>query len=87
MRALGLVGLTIVGSLALSPLACGDSGASIGLVMSTPQGVLDEATSVKLSVFPAAGHTCGEDGGVGELPTEDVLDFPLSKSGCASGAT
>lgn len=87
MRALGLVGLTVVGLLAALPLACRDSGASIGLVMSTPQGVLDEATSVKLSVFPAAGHSCGDDGGVGELPSEDVLDFPLSKSGCTGGAT
>ncbi len=87
MRALGLVGLTVVGFFAVLPLACREGGASIGLVMSTPQGVLDEATSVKLSVFPAAGHSCGEDGGVGELPTEEVLDFPLSKSGCSGGAT
>jgi hypothetical protein len=86
MRALGLVGLT-VGFFAVLPLACREGGANIGLVMSTPQGVLDEATSVKLSVFPAAGHSCAADGGVGDLPSEDLLDFSLSQGSCSGSAT
>jgi len=87
MRVGGLVGLGIVGLFAVLPLACSGSAANIGLLMSAPQGVLDDATSVKLYVFPAQGHSCSEDGGVGDLPTEDITEFPLSKSGCSGGAT
>lgn len=58
--------------------------AGIGLTMSAPQGVLDDATSVTLYVFPAGDATCGDDGGVGELPAE-AQSFELSRSSCDEG--
>lgn len=54
--------------------------------MSAPQGVLDDATSLTLSVFPAEGRSCAADGSASEIPA-DALTFPLSKSGCSGGAT
>ncbi len=80
--------LAIVGALpALLPLACRSSEVSaIGLVMSAPQGVLDEATSLSLSVFSADGSSCSADGSVGEVPG-DAQSFSLSKEGCSGGAT
>jgi hypothetical protein len=54
--------------------------------MSAPQGVLDEATSLSLSVFSAEGSSCSADGSVGEVPG-DAQSFSLSKDGCSGGAT
>jgi hypothetical protein len=58
----------------------------IGLSMVVPQGVLDDANSLTLYVFPAEGRTCEADGSASELPG-DALSFQLSKSGCTGGAT
>ncbi len=64
---------------------CGDQpAADIGLVMVAPQGVLDDADAISLSVFPADGHTCGADGSVGEVPA-DAKTFNLTQTGCDTG--
>lgn len=56
----------------------------IGLSMSAPQGVLDEATAIKLSVFDSTGHTCNDDGTVDAVPS-DAKKFDLKSSGCEGG--
>jgi hypothetical protein len=60
--------------------------ADIGLVMSAPEGLLDEASAVRLHVFPADGRACRDDGSASELPGS-AQKFQLSKSGCEGGAT
>lgn len=66
--------------------ACGaEDTASVGLAMSAPQGLLDDASSVTLHVFPAGQKQCGADGSA-EVPG-DAKKFPLKKSGCEGGAT
>lgn len=70
--------------LSLAP-ACEETPVTgIGLSMSAPQGVLDEATAIKLSVFDSTGHTCNADGTVDEIPAE-AQKFDLKSSGCDSG--
>ncbi|HTJ84957.1 MAG TPA: hypothetical protein VL400_24735, partial [Polyangiaceae bacterium] len=69
----------------LAVAACEESpAADIGLTMSAPQGILDDAKKLSLSVFPASGHTCGADGSVGDVPA-DAKKFQLKSSGCDSG--
>ncbi len=76
-----------VGGVAITPFACGSSPVSaIGLVMNAPQGVLDDASSLSLSVFAAEGHTCNEDGSFSPA-ADDAEDFSLTKGGCSGGAT
>jgi hypothetical protein len=66
--------------------ACeGGDTASVGLAMSAPQGLLDDASAVTLHVFPAGQKVCAEDGSA-EVPG-DAKKFPLKKSGCEGGAT
>jgi len=71
---------------ALMVVACEDEpAADIGLSMSAPQGILDDASKVSLSVFSSANHTCAADGSVGEVPA-DAKKFQLKSSGCDGGA-
>jgi hypothetical protein len=66
--------------------ACeGGDTASVGLAMSAPQGLLDDASAVTLKVFPAGQKQCAADGSA-EVPG-DAKSFPLKKSGCEGGAT
>ena len=82
-----LIGLLPLVPLALSPLACGDTGvAHLGLVMSAPQGLLGSASSVTLRVFDAAGTKCDANGHVSAVPSgAGTKEFALEKSGCAAG--
>jgi len=69
--------------------ACGDAPVRIGLVMSAPLGLLDNATGVSLRVFSSTGARCTpETGRVENAPTSDaVQSFDLKKTGCAAGVT
>ncbi len=59
--------------------ACGSQPVDLGLSLRVPQGLLDQATSVTLSVFDATGATCDDTTGhVGVIP-KGALVFPLSK--------
>lgn len=59
---------------------------AIGLVMKAPQGLLQEATTVKLSIFDASLAQCGSDGHV-DIPAGDgIQSFDLDNQGCAAGA-
>jgi hypothetical protein len=61
-----------------------DVEAEIGLVLTSPQGLLDEATSMNLRVFPAEGRSCGADGAPSEVP-EGAQEFQLQREGCDAG--
>ncbi|NUP05016.1 MAG: hypothetical protein HOW73_03030 [Polyangiaceae bacterium] len=87
MRRLSIAAPILVLGAVAGFVACQSAPASgIGLSMSVPQGVLDDASSLTLYVFPAEGRSCESDGSASELP-DDALTFPLSKSGCEGGAT
>jgi len=84
----------ILGLLPLSPAlvaaaSCQAPEASrIGLVMRMPQGVLDRAKAVDLSVFEALNVSCSaETGQVSDIPPVDkgTLIFPLKQFGCPEG--
>lgn len=84
----------ILGLLPLSPAlvvaaSCQAPEASrIGLVMRMPQGALDTARAVDLSVFEASKATCSaETGHVSAIPPEDdgTQSFSLQKEGCPPG--
>ena len=58
--------------------ACGRSASRLGLTMRSPQGVLDDATSVELSVFAASEAQCLADGQVTAIPAgEGTQTFSL----------
>lgn len=65
--------------------ACTGRPVDLGLSLRFPEGLLDQATSVTLSVFDAAGATCNEaTGHVGSIPAS-ALQFPLSDKDCTGG--
>lgn len=67
--------------------ACTNAPVQVGLVMKAPLGLLDQATSVTLSVFNSSGAECTSAGHVNNAPTgEGVQTFELQKSGCSGGA-
>jgi hypothetical protein len=84
-----LVGLLPALPVAVAVGACTEAPVSIGLVMKAPLGLLDDATSITLSVFDAKGASCdSEKGHVQAMPTgSGVQTFELQKSGCAQGVT
>lgn len=89
MRVVPLV--LAIGSIAFSALvaaSCGDPPppAAVGLVLKTEAALLDDATSLKLSVFDGTADRCEEDGSAGEIP-EDAQEFQLSRDGCTGTAT
>lgn len=84
----------ILGLLPLSPVlvvaaSCQAPEASrIGLVMRMPQGALDTARAVDLSVFEASKAKCStETGHVSAVPPEDdgTQSFSLKNEGCPPG--
>lgn len=80
-------GVLVVGAGSILPFACVSTPvAGIGLVMNAPAGVLDDATSLTLQVFLAAGHTCNADGSFSPA-ADDAEEFSLDKGGCSGGAT
>lgn len=88
MRRLVLGLLPLVPLLSVLPLACAAAPVSrIGLVMRAPQGLLDEATSVTLSVFPADQASCDAGSGhVSRIPEgDDTQQFSLDRAGCPAG--
>jgi len=87
MRRLFLGLVPAVPLLVVLPLACSSAEVSrIGLVMRTPQGLLDEATSVTLWVFPAEQASCDANGHVSRIPEGDeTQQFGLERAGCPAG--
>jgi hypothetical protein len=84
----------ILGLLPLSPIlviaaSCQAPEASrIGLVMKMPQGALDTAKAVDLSVFEASKATCSQETGhVSAIPPQDdgTQIFSLKNTGCPAG--
>jgi hypothetical protein len=79
----------LLGLLPLFPLAlaasCAGEPVQIGLVMRAPQGLLDTATAVDLSVFDASKAFCDElTGHVDAIPKgEGTQTFALEQEGCA----
>lgn len=69
--------------------SCSTQEASrIGLVLSAPQGILQDAKTVVLSVFPANLSTCRPDGSVTAVPPKEqgTQVFSLENTGCTGGA-
>jgi hypothetical protein len=63
--------------------ACGTAPVDVALTMSSPLGLLDDATRVELSVFDAKGSSCGDDGHV-DVPGS-AQQFDLDDAGCPAG--
>lgn len=88
MRLRLLLGLVpLVPPAALSG-ACVGAPVDIGVVMLAPQGLLDQASSVTLSVFDASAAKCNKDTGhVSKIPPaeEGTKTFQLAKKGCEQG--
>jgi hypothetical protein len=83
-----LLGLLPLAAAPFLVFACAEPPevASIGLVMRAPQGALDGATQVKLSVFEADLAECAASTGhVSAIPAEGTQSFNLSKDGCPKG--
>src|SRR5436190_1320227 len=84
---LGLLPLSVIG-VVVGGACVAQPAAEIGLVMAAPEGLLDKATGVELSVFDAALAKCSKSGHVNKIPTGEVTQkFALAKSGCAAGVT
>src|SRR5688572_23098570 len=83
-----LLGLVPTLPVAIAIGACTDAPVQLGLVMITPLGLLDTASSVTLTVFSSSGAECTTSGHVDNAPTgEGVQTFELQKGGCSGGAT
>src|SRR4029079_19328625 len=67
--------------------ACSEAPVDIGLVMRAPEGLLDQATTVTLSVFDASAAKCDKGTGhVNKIPSgEGTQTFQLAQKGCATG--
>jgi hypothetical protein len=88
MRRRLLLGLIPLAPTTLLFGACAVEPVDIGLVMRAPQGLLDTATSVQLSVFDASAAKCLKTGHVDKIPQGgDTQQFTLDKKGCAGGAS
>lgn len=83
MRRLGLFVLPLVAA----PFAhgCAERGANVGFGILAPQGILDEATQVTLTVFDAEGHACTPEGGFDSLPAEPEKIQTFELSPCSDG--
>lgn len=80
--------LPLAAAVSLLAFACAESPevASIALIMRAPQGALDGATKVTLSVFDADLAKCdAATGHVSAIPAEGTQSFSLSKEGCPKG--
>ncbi len=86
MRRSLILGLVPALPLVLLFGACQARPVSLGLGMVFPQGLLDEATSVTLSVFDASLATCNaQTGYVNAIPAVAQV-FPLQNTGCTGGS-
>ncbi|HVY47369.1 MAG TPA: hypothetical protein VHB21_15880, partial [Minicystis sp.] len=61
--------------------------AHLGLVMKAPAGLLDQATSVELSVFDVGSSKCESDGTVKNAPSGGVSTFDLDDKDCPKGTS
>jgi hypothetical protein len=81
--------LGLVPLVPLSPLlfaGCDTPGVSLGLSMLSPEGLLDEATSVTLYVFDASLAQCdATTGHASQIPMGSAQSFPLGTKGCPNG--
>ncbi len=84
MRRRLLLGLVPALPCALLFAACSTAPANLGLALTFPQGLLDQATSVTLSVFDASLATCQASGQVTTIPAAAQV-FPLGTTGCSNG--
>lgn len=65
---------------------CAGEPVNIGLVMLSPQGLLDRASGLELAVFDAAKSECLPNGHA-DAPSDGTAQrFALDKTGCAGGA-
>src|SRR3954468_17954124 len=65
---------------------CAGEPVNIGLVMLSPQGLLDRASGLQLAVFDTSKSKCLESGHA-EIHTDYAPQrFSLDKVGCANGA-
>ncbi len=80
-RAIGrILAATSAGACGLVFASCTVAPSSgISLDITAPEGVLDTATSVTLSVFAAEGHTCDPATGRPDSIPADATTFPLEK--------
>jgi len=86
MRRSLILGLVPTLPLALLFSACQARPVNLGLGLSFPQGLLDQATSVTLSVFDASLATCTAGTGyVSAIPASAQV-FPLQNTGCTGGS-
>jgi hypothetical protein len=68
--------------------ACDTRPVTLGLAMRFPEGLLDQATGVTLSVFDASFAKC--DGATGQVTggiPDNAQTFPLDTKGCAPGTS
>lgn len=81
-----LLGLVPAIPIAVLAGACGTQPVNLGVSMIAPQGLLDQATAVTLSVIDAAQAKCdAATGHVDKIP-ESALSFPLDDKDCPKGA-
>lgn len=85
MRRRSLLGLIPAVPVALLVGACEQPPAGLSLDLRFPQGLLDQATAMKLYVFDAGLAKCDETTGhVDKIPGGDAtLEFPLGQEGCS----
>jgi hypothetical protein len=67
--------------------ACDTRPVTLGLAMRFPEGLLDQATGVTLSVFDANLARCDAATGVATAIPATAQTFPLDSEGCAPGTS
>ena len=82
-----LVALTPVVALITNGACGGREAAHLGLVMEAPEGLLDQANTVTLSVFDVGSSKCEADGAVSNAPATGARTFSLSQKGLSQGTT
>jgi hypothetical protein len=87
MRRRLLLALVPLAPLPLLAGACSDIPARLGVIMRSPQGLLDQATAVELSVFDVGDAECNDDGSISGRRSPGAQTFQLDDSGCADGVT
>ncbi len=80
-----LAAVPAVGLAALVAACTEGPAADVGLVMLAPEGLLGDATSVKLSVFDAKSGNCDPATGDAGTPPSNAQAFQLKKDGCDAG--
>jgi hypothetical protein len=70
---------------ALASACAAPPAAAVGLVLKTEAALLDQATSLKLSVFDGTAARCEDDGSAGEVPAS-AQEFQLGQEDCGGDA-